>query len=255
MYVVINLDRLLKICLPQYLIFLHRKRIQVAISTFVYAAWFLINSIEIIKPYYWQYDSNETMLNTSIMLDQQLSNTTNNVTMGKCVYNDPDNIFNWFYFAIESIVPFAIMLTSSMLVVSILFNTRQILENQGESSYDSANVHVCVRRDRLFAVVLVALDVSFLLLNTPLIILYPLSYVVTFDWHIFYVITSILFYTRFALVFYINLVFNSLFRKELMRLVDFVFIKIEINSMSRVNQLSHSHIPMSIHSVEPNARI
>ena len=69
-------------------------------------------------------------------------------------------------------------------------------------------------RDLKFAITVIVLDVTFLLLDCPTNLLYLISYFFSFEFSLPYVFTEGLYLLNFSLTFYVNFFVNSIFRLE-----------------------------------------
>ena len=114
------------------------------------------------------------------------------------------------------LIPFTIMIASSLLIVRLLIKSRNSVAKNG---------NVCNHRksrDTKYAISSVTFNIMFLLLKTPVMIYYTLfAFYLNFDMY-YLSISSFLNYLNSASFFFIHLVTNSLFRREFLVLIGFV---------------------------------
>ena len=126
------------------------------------------------------------------------------------------------------IIPFIIMIVSSILTIRILIKSRNSVERVGSLGRDRRS------RDQKYALTSVAFNIMFLVLKTPFMIYYALS---AFNYYnVYYLNISIfLFYLNSASFFFIHLVTNSLFRREFLILIRLAKSNGE-NSSNKINR-------------------
>ena len=216
LYVMISIDRLVNIAYSNRFKFMNNKRYQISIGILITATNFIFDIPEI--PHYWDFDqvSNDILLVNS-------SNATLNITKYayECFWDDPVGIYTWAYFAMASIVPFMFMFVCSILTIRIIFKSRKQLEQLANttgtvrsSSVVSNSAFKIKSKDIRFAIISVVLNVTFLLLNSPINALDVVNYFADFDYKLFFAISKMFFSINFALVFYVNFSLNVIFRKE-----------------------------------------
>ena len=136
-----------------------------------------------------------------------------NSTQIKNIYSDVcDILFTKSFYIIANlhffnacILPFSIMLTSSIYLVGFILKSRK----RTISTYSIQKKRI-MKKDIHFALQILFLDILFLLFNTPLFIAR------NFKISIFFYIFRIFFCVRFFLNFFIYFTFNSIFRNELL---------------------------------------
>ena len=136
------------------------------------------------------------------------------------------------------IIPFAIMITSSILTVRLLIKSRNSVERVGNLGKDRKS------RDRKYAISSVTFNILFLILKTPFMIYYTL-FAFYFYYDVYYLNIS-LFLTALnsASVFFVHLVTNSIFRRDFLVLVGLVKRNGETssNTINRSNALNLNRI-------------
>ena len=113
------------------------------------------------------------------------------------------NILSNLHLVQAVILPFAIMLTCSIYLVSFIFKSRR----RTLSTYSMQHKRI-LKKDIQFALQILFLDILFIILNLPLSIVRILKMNILI--HIF----RILYFLRFVLNFFIYLAFNTIFREE-----------------------------------------
>ena len=125
--------------------------------------------------------------------------------------------YNWFYIVdlVQAFfVPFAIMITSSLMIIRGLYKTRRRIEAHENREMKSRKV-----KDTKFALSSIVLDFLFVLLTTPI----GLTYIINISdkalsAFIIY-LTALLFSCNFSKSFFAYLFSNSIFRREFIGLI------------------------------------
>ena len=244
MYIVINLDRLIKIALPQRFHWLKKKLVQCTIGTIVYLFGYGVLFVGLLNntyEYVVYWTKNETGQVNEVVYNQT------------CQYHHSANVYNWCLSVFVSYMPSVIMFIMSILIVRTLFRARSRSYEKRVAFCNpttAATTESVRKKDVKFSVTLIVINVFYILLNMPINVLYSLSFFdLNFDWDLPYVFVSILFYSNFSLVFYVNLVFNSFFRKEFLRLVDRVFACFRRVQQSLTSDTKRRDLPMSVTTV------
>ena len=211
---------------------MNNKLCQVAICVLIYALSLSFDIVELVHAdHYWHLmqsngedadhfnhthqDYNHTYNNSS-----SNSSSSSDVNEGShCVWHDPDNVFTMLYLATQAILPFMLMMLLTFFIIQSVFYSRRRCSRSVSSSKICYLVKHIKRRDIRYAIVSIVMNLFFLVLNSPSNMLYAVSALVPpFDWDVPYVITISLYYSHFALIFYVNLAMNVLFRHECARL-------------------------------------
>ncbi|RNA13366.1 hypothetical protein BpHYR1_044339 [Brachionus plicatilis] len=103
------------------------------------------------------------------------------------------------------------MSVSTIITIYLLFSSKTRLNKKNA-------------RDYKFAIISIGLDFSFCVCNLPTTIFFLVSSYVEMeedDYFLLLAITNLLFYINYAMMFYINFLFNSTFRRELFKVVRF----------------------------------
>ena len=197
--VVISLDRMLSIIRPNKFLFLKKKQTQATIC-FVNLAYNLIFYIPLIV--YKDYQEQEN-LNSSNLTE----------IIYKCVNLEQEKIVDWLDLFNSTILPFLIMAISTSITVTKLFKSRS------KTTAEAKPNTKLKQRDTKFAITSVALNLFFFIFNLPVCVLYLLAdfiYIEDVDYVLIFCVTLITYYLNFGVVFYVNLVTNSMFRNELL---------------------------------------
>ena len=132
------------------------------------------------------------------------------------------------------IIPFIIMIASSLLTIRLLIKSRNSIERVGNVATDRKS------RDQKFAVSSITFNILFLVFKTPTMIYYTLFAFYFYYDAFYYNIAIFMSYLNSALFFFIHLVTNSLFRREFLVLIGLVKRNGESlsNTTNRVNVLN-----------------
>ena len=126
-----------------------------------------------------------------------------------------------------SLIPFLVMFITSILTILLLIKSRNSVSKNGQVSRDRKS------RDRKYAITSIVFNVSFITLKLPLAIFYlMLAYYSLYDPY-FFKIVFLLYFLNMSMSFFIHLVTNSIFRREL--LVLFRMTKDNMSSVSNTN--------------------
>ena len=138
------------------------------------------------------------------------------------------------------IIPFVIMVVSSILTIRLLIKSRNSVERVGNLGRDRKS------RDTKYAVSSVTFNIMFLILKTPLMIFYTLfAFYYYYDVY-FFNISFFLSALNSTSVFFIHLVTNSIFRRELLVLIGFVNRNGEISSNT-----NNRNIAINLNRISP----
>ncbi len=155
----------------------------------------------------------------------------------KCVWDDPNEIYSYWFIAYEVMIPFLFMLIFSSISIKTIFDSRNRLkDNKKTQSNQQASKQTSIKtRDVKFAFTSIALNVTFLLFVFPTNFLDILVYFISFDFDLAYVISELFYHMNFAVVFFINICFNSTFKNEFMNMIG-----IKSSKLNSVNGKSKS---------------
>lgn len=119
---------------------------------------------------------------------------------------------NILYLVQSTFVPFAIMLTTTLITVRVLFLSRSRVQFNNSREMSQRR-----RRDIKFAVNSVALNVLFFIFLTPITLVYLIP-IPDPDLYLLVYLTFVnIYFLNFSVPFFIYLVFNSIFRRELLK--------------------------------------
>ena len=112
-----------------------------------------------------------------------------------------------------SLIPFIIMVISSILTIRLLIKSRKAVARNEQMTRDRKS------KDRKYAITSIVYNISFIFLKLPLAIFYLLlAYYSIYDANLF-TIANFLFYVNMSMDFFIHLLTNSIFRRELLVLL------------------------------------
>ena len=121
------------------------------------------------------------------------------------------SIFGTLYLIIGSILPFAIMVYSSVSIVKLITTSRRKSIGDGKQ----AAIRRRKSRDFKFAVTSLTFNFSFIALKLPLVLYYVLSSIGVNTPYAYFNVSSLLFFINSSISFIVHFVSNSIFRKEL----------------------------------------
>ena len=197
--VIISIERMLSIIKPNKFLFLKKKQTQATICCLT-LAFNLIFYIPLIV--YKDYQAQENL---------NSSNSTEIIY--KCVNLEEEKIVDWLDLFNSTILPFLMMAISTSVTVTKLFKSRS------KTTAEAKPNTKLKQRDTKFAITSVALNLFFFVFNLPVCVLYLLAdfiYIEDVDYVLIFCVTLITYYLNFGVVFYVNLVTNSMFRSELL---------------------------------------
>ncbi len=178
MFVTISIDRYLSIAKPTKI--LSRKKISFQI---ICSIGLIITCSLVYTPIIWETDmKNKNMTNQSC---------------GSEPYN---TLFNTTYLIL---LPFALMMIFTILTLVSLFKSRR--RNQSSSTIKS--------KDIKFAITSISLNLLFFIFGFPIGLYFIITDKIESNYPI--LVFTELFYINYANLFYISIIFNSIFRKEL----------------------------------------
>lgn len=125
---------------------------------------------------------------------------------------------NWFYLFESSVIPFGLMTFTSVVIVRWLIRSRKSLE---KSSRDVQQIKERRTRDVKFAITSLALNVLFVVLKLPMTLYYLLDLYGRWKSAEFYNFCIELFFLNSSITFFVHLISNSLFRKQLKMFLSF----------------------------------
>lgn len=112
--------------------------------------------------------------------------------------------------AIEAVlIPFLIMLLSSIVTIRSIVMSRKNLENNREGRLSERK-----SRDKKFAINSIVFNVLFLIFKTPLALVNYIPVENYFTYLYFVSITALLYYANYSMNFFVHFSINSIFRKE-----------------------------------------
>lgn len=128
---------------------------------------------------------------------------------------DPSTIGFFSAFMIQiivetSIIPFAIMIFTSILTIWLLIKSRNSVQRTGHVSKDRKS------RDTKYAISSIAFNFSFIVLKLPFSVFYLLNAFYSYYDPYFFSLANFFFYLYSSLGFFLHLATNSLFRRELL---------------------------------------
>jgi hypothetical protein len=131
----------------------------------------------------------------------------------ECILDDSNGLIYILDFFHSTIFPFFFMILFTSLTLFHIYKSRKKIKSN-RNSFKS--------KDLKFAFTSISLNLCFLVLNFPIVLILLLSnyiYVISTNLDLFYVIGSTFYYMNFGTVFYINFLANSLFKNELIHLI------------------------------------
>ena len=199
--VFISVDRMLSIIHRRASYFLRKKSVRTGACIIIVAFSLLFYSQGLV---YWTFGMQKYYyVNTTIsyeLCDVFVS------------YDDLFRIFKWFDVAISSVIPFIFMIICSSILIGSIFKMRQ-----SKKACYSLNEQKRVRKDIKFSVLILVMDLIFIALHLPICLFILLDSRDLF----FYAIWDDLYYSAFAVNFFVFFLFNSKFKEEFLRMIGF----------------------------------
>lgn len=142
----------------------------------------------------------------------------------------------------STLIPFAIMMISSVVTIRLLYKSRRSLEKAGNVNRERKS------RDAKFAITSIAFNFMYMLLKTP-----------NFVWYILYAnkismspyflsISFFLFLVNCSATFFVNFATNSIFRRELFILFRLRKRRIEAQEQQTAQSLTNNRVMPTIES-------
>lgn len=132
-------------------------------------------------------------------------------------------------------IPFALMLTSSILIIRGLSNTRKRIE-----THDNREMKSRKAKDIKFAISSIVLNVLFIVLTAPQMLTYIITISDKTTNALYAYSTALIYSVNFSKSFFAYLVSNSIFRKELKKIVLMVKSNNVSSTNNTVNTLSRA---------------
>lgn len=162
-----------------------------------------------------------------------ISNSTNICTWS----DDYDLVLTWVDLFNSTIVPFALMLLSSLgISVKLAISRKKVASSSSTSDASNRQLKARKKRDLIFAVNSIGLNIFFLFCNMSIVVFYQLSAdgVVSRDGNPYlYAFSIFAVFTNYTGKFYLYLTMNKLFRTE--------FVNLLCGSRSRTAETSDNH--------------
>lgn len=150
-----------------------------------------------------------------------LTNITNTYMDGfECYFNDLETAFVVVNMDLlnSTLLPFFLMTISSSLIIHKLIKIRTKVLRKGKDKMKK------IRKDIRFSVTTILLNFMFFILNFPIcLIQFVPSY-------LYCLLALYLYYTSYAINFYVFFFFNSIFRREFLHMIRFPYKKKKKNS-------------------------
>jgi hypothetical protein len=208
----ISIDRLMNVKYPAKFIVHNKKWFQVLVCFALLIKDFLVYSQlyfePLVKDYEYPYSSDS------------LNSTNETVTISKyCAFPTYFDtlILIWVDFINAIFIPFFIMITCTLIIVKVLFQSRRSIS-------DNNNQEERRKRDRRFAINAISINIIFFLTALPLTIFNFYFFYFSLDYQMYF--TSFisntfyaLYYLNFGSSFYINFWVNYIFREEFLNLI------------------------------------
>jgi hypothetical protein len=199
--VMVSFDRMLKVKKPTGFRLLKKRSFQ-----FSYCAALLVFNLAYYVP--------EILFKNPTVFNETEPDSNITILNEYCYYTDPDGIVGWMDLVNSTVIPFTLMIIFSTLTIFYLVRSRSRIATNNQT--------VLSRRDIKFSVTSIALNICFLVLNSPIVtlnIIWVYINISDAEFEFYNAIASIFFYINFGMLFYINLFFNSIFRDEIMNIL------------------------------------
>lgn len=124
-------------------------------------------------------------------------------------------LINFFDLIESSLIPFIIMLITSIATIFMIRKSTRSVERVGKIDKQRK------RRDIKFAITSITFNILFIILKLPILIFYILIGLGFPENDNLLIISAIFFYSNYSINFFVHLVSNSMFRRELLILLRF----------------------------------
>jgi hypothetical protein len=198
MLVLVALDRFLSVRFPRKFATLFKKKFQISIIAFIVT----FNGLYY-NGFLWNKQLEETF---------SVDNITNETTTLLLVCQELPLLQTFYQMDVfnSALVPYFLMALFSALTILAILKSRTRINLSSQPSTGSVT-----RRDRKFALTSVALNTMFLLLNLPVLLLIAYGENIDPDlYNMMFYILNIIYFVNYAIGFYVQIVFNSIFRSE-----------------------------------------
>lgn len=160
--------------------------------------------------------------NSPLAIYMEILNHTNT---SECMYTKELEFYTWMDLFNSNVGPFMVMGLSSILTINTLFKSKAKMKKKNN-------------RDYKYAITSIALNVTFFILGLPSTILFLICVSIDLDpglYDFFNVLTNMILYANFGMLFYVSFFFNSMFRKE-------------FNLLIKKNKVSKSNFTLTAHN-------
>lgn len=123
-------------------------------------------------------------------------------------------VINYVFLVQSSCIPFIIMLGATIIISKTLYSSRSRLTAQCNNQHKSRRM-----RDRKFAVTSAVFNVLYVIFQSPVTFSYVLRFPDAYKNLIFYLICIIFYNLNFSISFFVYLISNSIFRRELFKMI------------------------------------
>jgi hypothetical protein len=228
---VMTFDRLMSVLFPTKYKFLKKKKTIVAI---ILATFLVYSGISFQNFQYYLSITYKNGTNGSMLVASKSCTATRLVSIEG----------NFVSASLRSVVPFLIMLVCNLLMIKKL-KAKKAIRSRRSSSSDSQH-----SKESQFTKTVMVLNVWFLILNFPEALLYivkdvysfyepltsPTGQILTFCWNMVYLLTVL----HYIVNNFLNLKYNSIFRKEAFKMLRMKATSVAVNEMiqSITNQMN-----------------
>ena len=127
-----------------------------------------------------------------------------------------------FYLIESSLIPFSIMIVTTVVTVKALFSSRIRLESQ-----ENREMKLRRAKDMKFAATSIVLNVLYAILQSPISLSYIVSIQETNTYLLLANVAGVLYYMNFSIPFFAYLLSNSIFKREFFKLFRLKYNVIE----------------------------
>lgn len=170
----------------------------------------LINLVMYITvPIYLNSSRTETIISSS--------NETNTTKVTYACYINTVSIIrvlNYLFLIESSLLPFSVMLSATFCISKFLYMSRNKVLPQESRSVKNRKI-----RDRKFALTSSVFNILYVIFQVPIVLTYLISVPDIMTYYFFYLSAVTALNMNFAMPFFVYVITNSIFRRELMKLV------------------------------------
>lgn len=215
--VTISIDRLIAVVFPRRFLFFFQRKFQIIVLVLIILLNMLYFTFLLFNLELTEEETKKTNNNAQNSFSTSLSSNSSNTTTEKpaptyqCSSKNIKLIY-WLDLLDAAILPFFFMITTDVILIVYIFRSRKRIKSHATNTI---NVNKISSKDRKFSITSISLNLIFFLFNAPTTIFSLISD----DGLLIQNFLHFLFYSHYALGFYVQLAVNSIIRREFLRMM------------------------------------